>query len=61
MELWKLTAGQASRRIAEGSLSAEDYARAFLERIAARLLLCHQAEQAIRDGEATWARILTPS
>ena len=36
MELWKLTAGQASRRIAEGSLSAEDYARAFLERIAAR-------------------------
>ena len=32
-----------------------------LERIAARLLLCHQAEQAIRDGEATWARILQPS
>jgi uncharacterized membrane protein YccC len=32
-----------------------------LERIAARLLLCRQAEQAIRVGEATWARILAPS
>jgi uncharacterized membrane protein YccC len=31
-----------------------------LERIAARLLLCRQAEQAIRDGEANWSRILTP-
>lgn len=30
-----------------------------LERIAARLLLCRQAEQAIRDGEANWTRILT--
>jgi uncharacterized membrane protein YccC len=32
-----------------------------LEGIAVRLLLCRQAEQAIRDGEATWARIFTPS
>ena len=32
-----------------------------LERIAARLLLCHQAEQAICDGEANWTRILNPS
>ena len=31
-----------------------------LERIAARLLLCRQAEQAIRDGEANWSRLLTP-
>ena len=32
-----------------------------LERIAIRLLLCRQAEQALRDGEATWTRILSPS
>jgi hypothetical protein len=29
-----------------------------LERIAVRLLLCRQAERAIRDGEARWAAIL---
>ena len=29
-----------------------------LERIASRLMLCRQAEQAIRDGEANWAAIL---
>ena len=29
-----------------------------LERIAARLLLCRQAEQAIRDGETSWRAIL---
>jgi hypothetical protein len=29
-----------------------------LERIAARLLLCRQAEQAIRDGEASWRAIM---
>jgi hypothetical protein len=29
-----------------------------LERIAVRLLLCRQAERAIRDGEASWAGIL---
>jgi hypothetical protein len=29
-----------------------------LERIASRLMLCRQAEQAIRDGEANWASIL---
>ena len=31
-----------------------------LERIAVRLMLCRQAEQAIRDGEASWSRILGP-
>jgi len=30
-----------------------------LERIATRLLLCRQAEQAIRDGEHSWRAILT--
>jgi hypothetical protein len=30
-----------------------------LERIAVRLLLCRQAEQAIRDGEANWMAILS--
>ena len=29
-----------------------------LERIASRLMLCRQAEQAIRDGEAHWSTIL---
>ena len=29
-----------------------------LERIASRLMLCRQAEQAIRNGEANWAAIL---
>jgi hypothetical protein len=29
-----------------------------LERIASRLMLCRQAEQAIRDGEAHWLAIL---
>ena len=29
-----------------------------LARIASRLMLCRQAEQAIRDGEANWAAIL---
>jgi hypothetical protein len=29
-----------------------------LERIASRLMLCRQAEQAIRTGEANWATIL---
>ena len=29
-----------------------------LERIASRLMLCRQAEQAIRDGEANWLAIL---
>ena len=29
-----------------------------LERIASRLMLCRQAEQAIREGEASWAAIL---
>ncbi len=29
-----------------------------LERIAVRLLLCRQAERAIRDGQASWAAIL---
>lgn len=29
-----------------------------LERIASRLVLCRQAERAIRDGEANWAAIL---
>lgn len=29
-----------------------------LERIAIRLMLCRQATQALRDGEASWARIL---
>jgi hypothetical protein len=29
-----------------------------LERIASRLMLCRQAAQAIRDGEANWAAIL---
>lgn len=29
-----------------------------LERIASRLMLCRQAEQAIRDGEARWAALL---
>jgi hypothetical protein len=29
-----------------------------LERIAVRLLLCRQAERAIRDGEASWSAIL---
>lgn len=32
-----------------------------LERIASRLMLCRQAEQAIRDGEANWAAILDRS
>jgi hypothetical protein len=32
-----------------------------LERIAARLLLCRQAEQAIRDGEASWQAIMARS
>ena len=32
-----------------------------LERIAARLLLCRQAEQALRSGEASWTRILSAS
>ena len=36
MELWKLTAAQAARRIAAGTLRCEDYTRAFLERIAQR-------------------------
>ena len=36
MELWKLTAAQAARRIALGTLSCEDYTRAFLDRIAER-------------------------
>ena len=30
-----------------------------LERIASRLLLCRQAEQAIRDGESNWSSIMT--
>lgn len=30
-----------------------------LERIASRLLLCRQAEQAIRDGENSWSSIMT--
>ena len=30
-----------------------------LERIASRLLLCRQAEQAIRDGESSWSSIMT--
>jgi hypothetical protein len=29
-----------------------------LERIASRLMLCRQAEQAIRDAEANWAALL---
>ena len=29
-----------------------------LARIASRLMLCRQAEQAIRNGEANWAAIL---
>jgi len=29
-----------------------------LERLASRLLLCRQAEQAIRDGESNWRAIL---
>ena len=32
-----------------------------LERIASRLLLCRQAEQAISDGEASWQAIMAPS
>ena len=32
-----------------------------LERIASRLLLCRQAEQAIRDGEASWQAIMARS
>ena len=32
-----------------------------LERIAARLLLCRQAEEAIRDGETSWRAIMTAS
>jgi len=32
-----------------------------LERIASRLMLCRQAEQAIRDGEANWLAILDRS
>ena len=30
-----------------------------LERIASRLLLCRQAEQAIRDGQTSWAAIIS--
>jgi hypothetical protein len=29
-----------------------------LERIATRLVLCRQAEQAIRDGESSWRAIM---
>ena len=32
-----------------------------LERIAVRLMLCRQAERAIRDGETSWAAILSRS
>jgi hypothetical protein len=32
-----------------------------LERIAARLLLCRQAERAIRDGETSWGSIVAQS
>lgn len=36
MDLWRLTAAQASRRMAAGTLTSEEYTRAFLERIAQR-------------------------
>ena len=36
MELWQLTAAEASRRMAAGQLSSEDYTRALLERIRER-------------------------
>lgn len=36
MELWRMTAAEASVRMAEGLLTCEDYARAFLERVAER-------------------------
>jgi hypothetical protein len=32
-----------------------------LARIAARLLLCRQAERAIRDGETSWGSIVAQS
>lgn len=31
-----------------------------LEQIAIRLMFCRQAQQALRDGEANWARIVAP-
>ncbi len=36
MDLWRMTAAQASANMAAGLLTCEDYARAFLERVAAR-------------------------
>ena len=38
--------------------SANSASLELLERIASRLMLCRQAEQAIRDGEAHWSIIL---
>jgi uncharacterized membrane protein YccC len=38
--------------------SANSASLELLERIASRLMLCRQAEQAIRDGEAHWSTIL---
>jgi hypothetical protein len=32
-----------------------------LERIASRLLLCRQAEQALREGETSWGSIVARS
>ena len=34
MELWRLTAAEASARMAAGALTSEDYTRALLARIA---------------------------
>src|SRR5262245_159910 len=36
MELWRLTAADASRRMAKGELTSEQYTRALLERIRER-------------------------
>ena len=45
-----------NRELADPSLNRIPLER--LERIAARLLLCRQAEQAMRDAERAWGALL---
>ena len=57
MELWQLTATQASQRMAEGRLTSVQYTRALLERIAAReptvrAWACVDADNALAQASA---------
>jgi Asp-tRNA(Asn)/Glu-tRNA(Gln) amidotransferase A subunit family amidase len=56
MELWQLTAGEASARMSAGTLSSEAYIRACLARIAERDPTVQAWAHLDPDGSQTQAR-----